>query len=44
MAQCTISFDDTAGVYELFTSEGDWVGAYDSYAEAAAARTEQVPA
>lgn len=33
-----IQFDATAGVYELFTEEGDWLGAYDTFQEALDAR------
>ncbi|MGJ3630138.1 hypothetical protein AB5I41_31070 [Sphingomonas sp. MMS24-JH45] len=33
-----IQYDSTAQVYELFKDNGDWLGAYDTYAEAADAR------
>jgi hypothetical protein len=36
----TIHFDNTAAVYELFDADHNWLGCFDTYAEAAAARTE----
>jgi len=33
-----IHFDPTASVYELFSADGEWQGAYDTYAEADEAR------
>lgn len=30
----TIQYDSSAAVYELFTNEGEWLGAYDTYQEA----------
>jgi len=33
-----IQFDSSAQVYELFADEGEWLGAYDTMAEARAAR------
>ena len=30
----SIRYDPTAQVYELFTKDGEWVGAYDTLAEA----------
>ncbi len=34
----TIQFDSSAQVYELFTVDGEWLGAYDTHAEADEAR------
>jgi hypothetical protein len=34
-----IQYDPTAAVYELFDADGEWLGAYDTYAEASAARS-----
>jgi hypothetical protein len=30
----TISFDYTAGVYEVFTVDGEWLDCFDTYQEA----------
>lgn len=34
----TIQFDSSAQVYELFTHDGEWLGAYDTMAEAREAK------
>jgi len=34
----TIHYDSTAEVYELFDADGEWLGAYDTHADADEAR------
>jgi hypothetical protein len=43
MAQDGIFYDDTAGVFEVFIA-GEWIGAYDTAADAREARLAWVQA
>lgn len=37
----TINFDDTAGVYEVFADDGEWLGCFDTIREAKAFAAEK---